>query len=97
VRERGSCCAGELNEGERPGEGGTHGGGVGTPGARGLGPGRAGPGWATPRVKIPWHTQPKSESNSQNKIRNETKQCTRLSTKLDKRNMIRHDATPMST
>jgi hypothetical protein len=39
----------------------------------------------------------RSKFNSRSKIRNETKQHTRLNTTFDKRNMIRHDATPMST
>jgi hypothetical protein len=39
----------------------------------------------------------RSEFNSQSKIRNETKQHTRLNMTSDKRNMIQHDATPMST
>jgi hypothetical protein len=55
-RERGGrgggCCAGELNEGKRPGERGAHGEGTGGRGTR------AELGWAAPRVKIPWHTQP---------------------------------------
>jgi hypothetical protein len=42
------------------------------------------------------HNQ-RSEFDSRSKIRNETKQHTRLNTTSDKRNMIRHDATPMST
>jgi hypothetical protein len=63
VGERGSCCAGELNEGKRPGERGTHMGRGRALGARGPRPGRAGPGqvglgWAAPRVKTPWHAQP---------------------------------------
>jgi hypothetical protein len=86
---RGGCCAGELNEGKRPGEG-AHGGGAEVPGARG--PGRAGPHRGSKSRGTHNH---RSESNSRNKIRNETKQHKRLSTKSDKRSMIRHDATPM--
>jgi hypothetical protein len=51
---RGGCCAGELNEGKRPGEGGRMGEGQDARGARA----KAGPGWAAPRVKILWHAQP---------------------------------------
>jgi hypothetical protein len=47
----GGYCAGELNEGKRPGEG-AHGEGMGARGAR------AELGRAAPRVKTPWHAQP---------------------------------------
>jgi hypothetical protein len=62
---RGGCCAGELNEEKRPGEGARAWGRGRALGAREPKPGRAGPGrvglgWATPRVKIPWHSQPES-------------------------------------
>jgi hypothetical protein len=61
-RERGGrereLCAGELNEGKRPGEGGARMGSGRAPGPRGPRPGQAGPGWAAPRVKTPWHAQP---------------------------------------
>jgi hypothetical protein len=103
--ERERRCAGELNEGKRPGEG--HIGRGRAPGARGsswAGPGRArlgwaGSGWAEPhRGSKPRGTHNhRSEFNSRSKIQNETKQYTRLNTTSDKRNMIRHDATPMST
>jgi hypothetical protein len=59
-------------------------------GARGrAGQGRAvshwvGLGWAGPRVKIPWHAQPQIGIQMRNKIRNETKQHTRLNTTSDK-------------
>jgi hypothetical protein len=70
VGERGSCCAGELNEGKE-----TRGGGRGMGRGRAPGDARAkaepswaepgwagldwvGLGWAAPRVKIPWHAQP---------------------------------------
>jgi hypothetical protein len=95
VGERGSCCAGELNEGKRPGEGGVR---------MGESQGRVGQGRAEldrarshRRSKFRGTHNHISESNSRNKIQNKTKQHTRLSTKSDKRNMIRHDATPMST
>jgi hypothetical protein len=55
MRDRGSCCVGELNEGKRPGEGGAW-GGAGAPGACGPWPSRAGR--AAPRAKTPWHAQP---------------------------------------
>jgi hypothetical protein len=67
------------------------------PGERG--PSWAGPGWAGPhRGSKPrgMHNH-RLEFNSRSKIRNETKQHTRLNTTSDKRNMIRHDATLMST
>jgi hypothetical protein len=72
------------------------------PGARGprwAEPGRAGLGWAGPhRGSKPRGTHNhRSEFNPRSKIRNETKQHTRLNTTSDKRNMIRHDATLMST
>jgi hypothetical protein len=53
----GVCCAGELNEGKRPGERGAHGEGTGARGAWAE-LGQAGLGWAAPRVKTPWHAQP---------------------------------------
>jgi hypothetical protein len=61
--------------------------------------GRARSGWVGPhRGSKPRGTHNhRSEFNSRSKIRNETKQHTRLNTTSDKRNMIRHDATPMST
>jgi hypothetical protein len=57
------------------------------------------PGWAGPHCgsKSRGTHNHRSEFNSRSKIRNETKQHTRLNTTSDKRNMIRHDATPMST
>jgi hypothetical protein len=63
VGERGSCCAGELNEGKRPGVGVRTWGRAGAPEAHGPGPGRAGTGrvglgWAASRDKIMWHAQP---------------------------------------
>jgi hypothetical protein len=53
----------KSNEIKRPGEGGTRMGRARALGARGprpgqAGPGRAGLGWAAPRVKTPWHAQP---------------------------------------
>jgi hypothetical protein len=50
--------------GKRSGEGARHREGQGARGARAkarpswAGPDRVRLGWATPRVKIPWHTQP---------------------------------------
>ena len=66
------------------------------PGARG--PGCAGSGWAGPHrgSKSRGTHNHRSESNLQNRIRNETKQHTRLNTTSDKRNMIQHDATPIA-
>jgi hypothetical protein len=61
--------------------------------------GRAEPGWAGPhRGSKPRGTHNhRSEFNSRSKIQNGTKQHTRLNTTSDKRNMIRHDATLLST
>jgi hypothetical protein len=84
VGERGGCCAGELNEGKRPGEGGAHGEGTGARGARTkLGWVRLG--WAAPWVKTHDTHNHRSEFNSRSKIQNETKQHTRLNTTSDKR------------
>jgi hypothetical protein len=56
--ERGGCYAGELNEGKRDkGRGRAHREGQGARGARAE-LGWVGLGWATLRVKIPWHGQP---------------------------------------
>jgi hypothetical protein len=59
--------------------------------------GQAGPGWVVLRVEIPRHAQPLIgiPIADQNPKRNEAN--TRLNTTSDKRNMLRHDATPMST
>jgi hypothetical protein len=67
------------------------------PGQVGLG--RAGSGWAGPHSgsKSRGTHNHRSEFNSRSKIRNETKQHTRLNTTSDKRNVIQHDATLMST
>jgi hypothetical protein len=83
----------ELREKTR-GEGGAW-GGHGRQGRAGrAGPGRAGP----HRGSKPRGTHNhRSEFNSRSKIRNEAKQHTRLNTTSDKRNMIRNDATLMST
>jgi hypothetical protein len=88
---------GELNEGKRPGERGARMGRARAPGARG--PSWAGSGWAGPHhgSKPRGMHNHRSEFNSRSKIRNETKQHTRLNTTSDKRNMIRRDATLMST
>jgi hypothetical protein len=72
------------------------------PGARmpsWAGLGWVGSGWAGPHRGSKSHGthNHRSEFNSRSKIQNETKQHTRLNTTSDKRNMIRHDATPMST
>jgi hypothetical protein len=91
VGERGSFYVGELNEGKRPGKGGAW-GGAGRQGRAGRG--RVGLGREPKSRGTHNHG---SEFNSRSKIRNETKQHTRLNTTSDKRNMIRHDATPMST
>jgi hypothetical protein len=65
-------------------------------GARGV-RARAGPGWVASRVEIPRHAQPRIgiPIADQNLKRDEAN--TRLNTTSDKRNMLRHDATPMST
>jgi hypothetical protein len=68
-----------MRERETRGGGGAHGEGTGARGARAEAR-PSGPGWAAPRVKT--H---RSEFNSRSKIRNETKQHTRLNTTLDKR------------
>jgi hypothetical protein len=82
------------------GRGGRAWGGHGRQGHAGrAGLGWAGSGWAGPH----YGSKPRgthnhiSEINSRSKIRNKTKQHTRLNTTSDKRNMIQHDATPMST
>jgi hypothetical protein len=66
--------------------------------------GRAGLGWARSGWAGPHRGSKsygthnhRSKFNSRSKIRNETEQHTRLNTTSDERNMIRHDATPMST
>jgi hypothetical protein len=58
---------------------------------------RARPGWVVSRVEIPRHAQPLIgiPIADQNLKRDEAN--TRLNTTSDKRNMLRHDATPMST
>jgi hypothetical protein len=78
--------------------GGAHREGQGTRGARAE-LGQAGLGWSGPhRGSKPRGTHNhRSEFNPRSKIRNETKKHTLLNTTSDKRNMIRHDATPMST
>jgi hypothetical protein len=65
--------------------GGTHGEGTGARGARAE-LGRAGSGWAGPHCgsKLRGTHNHRSEFNSQSKIRNETKQHTRLNTTSDK-------------
>jgi hypothetical protein len=66
---------------------------------RGRAPGARGPSWAGPHrgSKSRGTHNHRSEFNLRSKIRNETKQYTQLNTTSDKRNMIQHDATPMST
>jgi hypothetical protein len=61
--------------------------------------GRVGSGWAGPHhgSKPRGTHNHRSEFNSRSKIQNETKQHTRLNTTSNKRNMIRHDATLLST
>jgi hypothetical protein len=61
-RERGGrevAAREKSNERKRPGEGGAHGEGTGARGAQAeVRPSWARLGWAAPRVKTPWHTQP---------------------------------------
>jgi hypothetical protein len=58
-------------------------------GARGAraGPGQAGPGWATPRIKKESDCEPKSEIGRDEHTTNHD---------IRQRNMLRHDATPMT-
>jgi hypothetical protein len=96
---RGSCCAEELNERKEEKGGGAHGEGM-APGARGPRPGGAGLGRArlgrvmgqnpTTRTTTDWNPNAK-----QNQQRDETN--TQLNTTSAKINLLRHDATPMST
>jgi hypothetical protein len=59
--------------------------------------GRVGSGWVASRGKNPRHAQPQFGIQLRNEIQNETRENTRLNTTSDQRNMIRHDATLMST
>jgi hypothetical protein len=68
VGERGSCCAEELNEGKRDKGRGCMGEGQGPPGARGPRSGRV----AGPKTHDTHNHR--SESNSRNENRNETRQ-----------------------
>jgi hypothetical protein len=65
------------------------------PGRAGLG--RVGLGWVSSRVKIPWHTQPLIGNPIVNRHPKRDEANTRLNTTSDKRNMLRHDASPMTT
>jgi hypothetical protein len=79
---------------ERKREGGAH-GGFGS--ARGV-PGRTEPGWAGSRARTEAHNAHEhwSESNCESKSKR-GKTNTRLNTTSDKRKMLRHDATSIST
>jgi hypothetical protein len=90
---RGGCCAGKFNERKEEKGEGAHGGEAGALGRAG----QSGPGWVASRGKNPRHTQPQIGIQLRNEIRNETRQNMRLNTTSDQRNMIRHDATLMST
>jgi hypothetical protein len=72
------------------------GGGGGVPGAHGrTGPGRAGLGHGPGRKPTTHTTTDRNPFANRNPKRGETD--ARLNTTSDKRNMLRHDATPMST
>jgi hypothetical protein len=88
VGER-ELCAGKLNEGKRERRG-VHGERQGCQR-------HAGPGWVASWVEIPRHAQPLISILivDQNPKRDEAN--TRLNTTSDKRNMLQHDATPMTT
>jgi hypothetical protein len=58
---------------------------------------RAGPGWVVSRVEIPRHAQPLIGIPIADQNPKLDEANTRLNTTSDKRNMLRHDATPMST
>jgi hypothetical protein len=64
--------------GKRPGEGVRHREGQGARGVRAE-LGQAGSGWAAPRVKTPWHAQPRIEIQfaKQNPKRDETTHATK--------------------
>jgi hypothetical protein len=81
-RGRGSGYSGKENERER--RGGVHGGALG-----------AGTGRVASQAKNPLHARPLIRIKSRIKNRNETD--ARSDTTSDKRNMLRHDATTMST
>jgi hypothetical protein len=69
---------------------------AGAPGAHRAGPDRAGLGWVGLGQKPTTHaTTDRNPIANRNPKRNET--ISRLNTTSDKRNMLRHDATPMST
>jgi hypothetical protein len=83
----GGCCAGKTNDIEREGRG-VH-GGWGARGARpgpGRGPGQRPTTHATTYRKPPTNRNPKRDETN-----------TRLNMTSEKRNMLRHDASPMST
>jgi hypothetical protein len=89
-RER-ELCAGELNEGKRDkGRGGTCMGRGKAPGAHGPRPSRA-----AGQKPTTCTTTDRSPIANQNPKRDEAN--TRLNMTSDKRNMLQHDATPMST
>jgi hypothetical protein len=68
-------------------------GGVGARGAQGrAGPGRAGLGRATSRIENPRRARPLNRIKSRIEIRNGT----RRTLNIRQRNVLRHDATPMT-
>jgi hypothetical protein len=74
-------------------EEGRMGGGVGARGAQGrAGPGRAGLGRATSRIENPRRARPLNGIKSRIEIRNGT----RRTLNIRQRNVLRHDATPMT-
>jgi hypothetical protein len=86
-RGRGSCCVGKENEIER-------GGAWGRWGRQGRAP-RTGSGRVAGWAENPLRARPLIGIKSRIENRNETD--ARLSTTSDKRNILRHDATTMST
>jgi hypothetical protein len=92
--KRGSCCAGKLNEGKGEKRGARAWGGSGARG-KPVGPDWAGLGRGPGQKPTTHMTIDRNPITNQNLKRDETN--IRLNTTSDKRNMPRHDATPMST
>jgi hypothetical protein len=96
-RERwriGGCCAGKSNERKGEKGGGVHRGGTGARGA----PGQAGPGRAGSRAGTEAHNTRDHISDSNREPKSEMRRDEHaIKHDIRQRNMLRHDATPMTT